>query len=333
MEQRKIWRAGKFSYVTVVPKEWAERVKEGKVIVTQTKYGLVLTPSEIYEHGRLRMQVKVCDPLELRNDIIGAYLNHHDEIEVVFDKPWPKCIEELHRLQTKLIGLRVGPPSGNTFLVSISTDPVPVSQLLDIMFDQYSAMYEHNSAILGRLPISTDESDQTASIIEASEDAIDGYSLLMKRLFNRLLMMPWIAPQMGIEDITDLEQYSTINANIERLGDLQCEILEELCRLSEERGEQARKDIGLAGDPFVLKEYYDHSHQLVKQAYSGKNDRQKLMAIIKTKHQEEGGIEKSVRSLAKTSSLVCLFYKIHGMRGNATNIAEAWLDMQEPPFQ
>lgn len=330
MERRKIWKAGKSSYITAIPKEWAETVKDGKIIVSQTRYGLILTPSSVYEYGKLRLLVKSGDPEELRSNIIEAYLDHHDEIEVIFEKPWPDCIEELHRLQTKLIGLRVGPPSGNVFHVSISADPLPVSQLLETMFNQYSAMYEYNKAIFGRLPISEEESKQTASMIQASENAIDGYSFLTKRLFNRLLMMPSIASEMAIEDITDVVQYETINTNLERLGDLQCEIFEELRGLSEERGEQARKDIGLPGDPFVFREYYDYSHELVKQAYASKKDTKKLMEIIKMKHQEAANIERFIRSSAKSTSVVCLFYKIRGMRGNATNIAEAWLDIQGP---
>jgi len=361
MEERKIWQTGKGSYVTALPPEWAKPLLESKnrkifvsKAVCNSIHVLFLTPKESYKTRKLMLEIKKDDPDMLLYEIVTAYLKDYDEVYVKFPKgePKPKCVRALSSVQSKLFGVTVR-SHGNDFKVTMSTKPESIDDLLDDMFMLYEDLYNINYEIMNEIKestISKEKLDGQGELIETKESDIDACSFLIKRLLNRLLYTPWLSTEIGVKDFADIIPYTTLNVNLERLGDLQVEIFNALCALIKSVGENAPNYIHSKSNSYGYLEYYSSAHRMVKDSYRSRNDVERLKEIISTKNKRKtlkkddvkqempyrpGYIEAEERMIIYdliknfgNEHLVCLEHEIWGMTGNATNIAEAWYNMK-----
>jgi hypothetical protein len=221
------------------------------------------------------------------------------------------------------------------------------------MFMTYEDLYNINYKIMKKIKESTvsrDEIDGQKELIETKERDIDACSFLLKRLLNRLFYCPWLSEDLGIGDFANIIPYTTLNTNLERLGDLQVEIFNALYSLVVDVGKKASKYIYSKEHAYGYVQYYSSAHEMVKDAYKSRNDVEKLKVIISTKNKRKiikkndikqempyrpGYIEAEKRAIIYdliknfgNEHLVCLEHEIWGMTGNATNIAEAWYNMK-----
>ncbi len=169
---------------------------------------------------------------------------------------------------------------------------------------------------------------------------------------NRLLYTPWLSTELGVENTAQIIPYTTLNSNLERVGDLQTEIFSALHNLVKEVDGDASDYIYSKKDTYGYLQYYRKAHKMVEDAYRSRDDLEKLRQIINTKGKRKmvnektgvmqympyrpGYIEAEERSIIysliknfSNTHLVCLEHEIYGMTGNATNIAEAWYNMKE----
>jgi len=338
MEERKIWKTGKGSFVTTLPSEWAKNVKTGRIQVSKLKHGLFIMPKQAKEPIEATLKFDEEDSDMLRYEIITAYLNNYDELNVSFSKPKAKCIRSLESLPNKLLGLSVSFTSSNDFLVSMSTQYRPIPEILKQMLSQCQAIHETNQETLSTFKISDDEVER----VKAIENDMDRLSFLAKRLFFAVLTQPDLASVVRISDIVEIPHWESLNSNLERIGDLQYEICLELQRLLDKFGKGISSKIHSTEANYGFRDYHKAAYAMVQCAYSNKRD--DLAKIIRTKrdYHEEAGVKsrepfitieqaKTIKKLINsTPDLTCLDFRIWGLTGGATNIAEAWLNMNGP---
>jgi len=340
MEERKIWKSGKGSFVTALPPEWAKQVKDGKILVSSCPFGLILRPAEGYkQRRRLELEISDNEPDLLRYDIITAYLKGYDEVNVRFENLHGECIDVVQNLNRKLFGYSHTWASSGMFKITIATASMSIPSLLDTMFSQYVDLFTRTQKMLETGSIPKNEKDD-ASYMEAIEDNLDRQSFLIKRLFNRLLIDPSISDELEIEDHLEITPYQTINVNLERLGDLQFEIYRKTSALIRHEGKPASGLLVSPPDNYGFAEYHLSAHGMVQEAYSGEMD--KVRAVIRTKREDyvaqhiappyiKATDREKINKLTGLSRyLICLDHMVWGMVGNSTNIAEAWLNMQDP---
>lgn len=364
VEERRIWRSGKgkSAYVTALPSDWAKPIvnSDDTICVSKVKTNrvrsLFLAPKNEYKKRcRDPLKIEKDNSTLLLNEVVTAYLADYAEVRVEFpvEKPQLGCVEVLGKIPSKLFGVTIVSDGMNNFRIRMSTAPEPIHEMLEEMFNKYTDLYKINFELMRntRNVMSDKQMDGNRGIIMMKEQEIDAYSFLIKRLLNRLLYTPWLSEELGIEDLAQIVPYTTLNANLERLGDLQVEIFKILPSLVEELGKNAFEFICPESGKYGLSEYYDDAYKMVQDAYTSQDDVERLVTLLSTKGVSKtfnengkeislayrpGYIEAEERKIIydtieksrNNRNLTCLEYKIWGMTGNATNIAEAWSNMR-----
>jgi len=337
----KTGRGGSSHYVTLPPSFW-EKIKGKELRPYEIGNIIVFVPSEPIEPKICELDFQIDDPDFLEYQIISAYLNNYRRLDVTLKEDNEKCIDCIERLPKKLRGL--SPSFGGTMArreIDMSTVPEPIPNLLNKMHRSVKEIHKLNQKILSSLNAPTHIELVT---IDALENDIDKQSFLIKRLFCIVLERLYLAGQAGIEDLTQIIHYENVNSNLERAGDLQFQIFKELIKLLEKFKDRDKLKKMLQSEdlnhPFL--NYHKAAQDMLDDAYS--KDLQKIVDIIKTKKQDTG--PEAVRhrggyiskELMKTIAeltvahpeLNCLDFRIWGLTGTATNIAEAWLNMMGP---
>jgi hypothetical protein len=342
-EKRKIWLIGKRgkrkgTYVVSLPVGWAEEVGgEGTEIkVSDYRGNLLLSPSAVKREPK-RWTLAIKSTLEqptslLKYQIISAYLNNFREIRVKFEEQREDVEKMLKELEMKLSGLSTSHVSENERLISMSTMIKPVPEILQQMLSEAHIIHDINQESFLNLQLARDKSERVREV----EDDIDKNSFLVKRLFCVATEQPEIIERVGIGELSKLVHWETLNSNLERVGDLQHEIHEELKLLGE-----GSKRVTLSTPDYGFKTYHSKAQEMVDDAYS--EDMNKITTILDTKKYAEERpkhrgkhyipIDKarSIESLVTgNSELRCLDVRVWGLTGCATNIAEAWLNMRGP---
>lgn len=337
--ERRIWKTGKGSYVTSLPKEWANNLKNGRITISEYKDGLFLMPLEARKRKKAKLKFDRNDPNMLKYEIISAYLNNYREIQIEFQKPFKQCIVTLESLPKKLLGVSVSFVSSNSFLVSMSTMLKPIPEILEQMLLQGRAIQETNQKTMLTFNLSEDQVER----VKAIENDIDRNSFLVKRLFSVAATQPSMAREVGIDDLSQVVHWETLNSNLERIGDIQLAICQELDGLLKNLGKNEIKNIMHLDElNYGFRSYHNAAQEMVNDAYS--NDLEKITEVINTKRQNFGNERiryrgkyitkeegRAIRKLVTDNpDLTCLDVRIWGLTGSATNIAEAWLNMRGP---
>ena len=124
---------------------------------------------------------------------------------------------------------------------------------------------------------------------------------------------------------------------------MQFQISKELNKLLQKFGRDELKKMLQSEDPrHSFLNYHKAAQDMLNDAYS--KERQKIIGIIKMKRQDSGPEAIRHRGKYMTKELMkaitdltiahpelnCLDFRIWGITGSATNIAEAWLNMMGP---
>lgn len=332
-------RGGSSHYVTL-PQSYWEKVK-GKELRAYEIGDIIVylasePPPKIDE-----LDSEIDDPDILEYQIISAYLNNYRRLDVTVKETSEKSIECIERLPKKLRGL--SPSFGGSMArreIDMSTVPEPIPNLLNKMHRSVVEIYNLNQKILSSLDAPTHTELVTVDVLE---NDIDKQSFLIKRLFCMVLERLYLAGPAGIEDLTQIIHYENVNANLERAGDLQYQIFKELIKLLEkfDKG-KLRKMLQSENSNHSFLNYHKAAQKMLDDAYS--KDLHKIFDIIKTKKQDAGPqavrhrgdyirqeLMKTIADLTLAQpELTCLDFRIWGLTGSATNIAEAWLNMMGP---
>jgi phosphate uptake regulator len=340
--ERRIWKTGKGSYVTALPKSWASKLGGSSVMVSEYMGGLFILPPESTKPLVRKLIFNSGDANNLRYELISGYLNNYREVLVELPKPQKECITALESLPEKLLGVSVSFASSNSFMVSMSTMPKPIPEIMQQMLSQCQAIHETAQQIFSTFELSTHELQR----INAIENDIDRNSFLIKRLFCVGATQLGRLKELGIDDLTKMIHWENLNSNLERVGDLEFEICLELKRLLEKFKKKELEDkLRSIEERYSFKEYHNSAQEMVMDAYS--NEPKKIALIIDTKRpskeyeitkhrgsyisEKEGN---TIRDLVnRTPDLACLDVRIWGITGCATNIAESWLNMRGPSVQ
>lgn len=346
-EHRKLWRIGKRagegkgSYVVTLPSDWAEKVGNQKIIVTDYKGSLLLTPMTLRHEPkifRLKIDHKQ-KPSLLKYRIISAYLNNFREFYIKFTEPNNACEDMLETLHVKLLGLSVSyTGEENERLVSMSTMVKPIPSVLSTMLLQSQAIHKINQEVF----LTKETSEYKEGQVESYENEIDRNSFLIKRLFCVASEQPEMMTTLGIGSLSEIVHWENLNSNLERVADLQREIYHDLKRLLA-KDKPENRQILLEEKDYGFRAYHEDAQRMVNEAYS--KDLTKIGHILDTKRTENEEetvkyrgeyitykhgtiIENLVKQ--KPELLMCMHVRIFGLTGCATNIAEAWLNMQGP---
>jgi len=339
--ERKIGHIGKSQYVTLPP-GYLKKVKGRELRAYEVGNILVLLPPETPEPKVGELVLQNNDPHFLEYQIITAYLNNYRRIDFTIKEPNEECADCIERLPKKLEGL--SPGFGGEIArreIKMSTLVEPIPNLLNKMHSSIKEIHKLNQKILSSLKA---PANVELVSIETLENDIDKQSFLIKRLFYIVLTRLYLANQAGIENLSQIIHYESVNSNLERAGDLQYRISKELVKLLEKfkEKEKVKKVLQSENPNYSFLNYHKAAQDMLDDAYS--RDRRKIIDIIKTKKQDSGfeaarhrgayiskEFMKAITDLTVAHpELNCLDFIIWGLTGSATNIAEAWLNMMGP---
>lgn len=342
---RRVWQTGKGakkgkgSYVTALPTEWAKKLTSKEVIVSELGDGLFLVPRELKRHKIKELRFKGNNPNFIKYQIISAYLNNYRELYIELEEPNKECIQMIESLPKKLLGLTPAfAAEANKRIISMSTFLRPIPKILDRMLALIQRIHKINQETMSEFNMSEDQLEN----IKAMENDVDRNSFLIKRFCCVAADEPGLAERVGINDLTKITRWETLNSNLERMSDLQYEICLELNRLKKHKKKKAMDEIRSKESRYSFRDYHNSAQEMVNDAYS--NDPEKITEIINTKRSdsEEEITKHRGRYITKEqgkmigqtvnniSDLTCLDSRIWGLTGGATNIAEAWLNMNGP---
>jgi len=362
METRKVWNTKKGACITSLPKDWAEGINE--VEVFRIRYGtenlddeaLVLTriDSGASREVEYRVDERINDPDVLEHEILTAYLRGYNKITLNIDPTSDNSFNRLRELQLKLEHLRPTREIGKN-VIFIETKAISIPGLLDNMFMRYqenqgkclNIMKAFSKGDSKKIP----ELFKTEAEMEFIEDDIDRASFLLKRLLTKLLCLQLDQEELAVDNIADANFLQTIGTNIERLGDLQGQIYDQLEQLSRTLIPKANTrdcfrtaDAEEKGSTCSFTDFYINASEMVTDAYSKNSNR--MLKVLKTKGKSKmskelekqiyfrpGYIEfsqmETILLMVRSHPMLgCLEHIIWGMTGNATNIAEAYYNME-----
>jgi hypothetical protein len=342
---RRVWqtgkgaKTGKGSFVTALPTKWARGLTRKEVTISVFKDRLVIMPRELKRHKIGHLKYRGKDSNFLKYQIISAYLNNFRELFIELDQPSKECIQMIESLPKKLLGLSPAFVEGDRKrMISMSTFLKPIPEILDQMLALIQGMHKINQETMLKFNLSEDQLEN----MKAMENDVDRNSFLIKRFCCVAADEPNLARRVGIDDLAKITHWETLNSNLERVGDLQFEICLELNRFEKHDKKEAMNEMRSDKVGYNFMDYHNSAQKMVNDAYS--NDPMKITEIINTKRSEsedeiikhrgkyitkEQG--KAIRdAVNRIPDLTCLDFRIWGLTGCATNIAEAWLNMNGP---
>jgi len=336
-DKRTIWLIGKSkerkgTYVVSLPANWAEAAGgEGTEVILRDHLGslLITPPIARSEPKKTELAVKEQESSLLRHLLISAYLNNFRIVTLLFEKPRQDVEGMLIDLRTKLSGFSFEYTTKSTCEVTMSTLIQPVPEILQKMLGQTQMINEINQNTFSNLK----SAEALSKRVDDIEINIDQNSFLLKRLLYIAAEQQDMIERLGIGEISKIVHWATLNSSLERVGDLQHDIHEELKRLGESK-------VPLSTTTYDFITYHKKAQEMVDDAYFG--DLKKITAILDTKTHAKADPKyrgdyipkakaESIQShVMKFPVLMCLDVRIWGLTGLATNIAEARLNMIGP---
>jgi hypothetical protein len=348
---RKVWqtgrgaRKGKGSYVTALLSSWASKIPEKKVTMLEYGKGLFLLPYKVESAKRGRYVFDGQDANSVKYQIISAYLNNYQEYCIELENPSKECFDMLAQLPSKLDGLNVHPLGGLKMQIKMNKEPSRIPEILGRMLESIKFMHEINQkTFIDLYKNSVKSSEADLENIKLEENAVDRDSFLIKRFCHLAAEQPEHAKEVGISDITEIRYWDTLNSNLERVGDMQFEIYDQIDRLKRNHKIDCLDAIRqLSYNAFSFRKYHDQAQKMVNDACS--KDPEIITKIISTKrtdnaaddvprHRGEYITQEDAKFitqiLERNPELHCLDVRIWAITRRATNIAENWLNMNGP---
>jgi len=343
-------RTGKETFTVSLPYEWAKKMKEppnnGEVYIKSYGDKIILVPSEPVAANGIEIMLNEDRPEELESEIISAYMRNYQNITIKLPSGSEQSIAKLEELRRKLYGMLPISYLNGQISVTVSTPMIPIRNVMGNAYGFSLSIYGKNEEIMGKDLFEDLSSQREKEQVESWETDVDLHTFLAKRLLNQSLIDPEAAIEMGIDNLQDVLEYSSIVSNIERLSDIQQELYSTLNEFNSELSHKEKKP---SDTPFHLSEfpnskasflkYYQQSNRMVSDAFEGSSvdDHVRLLNILKGRGKmyrpgyiEDGFkkdlIEKSMESDYRLH-LLRIENKIWAITGIATNIAEAWMNM------
>jgi len=190
------------------------------------------------------------------------------------------------------------------------------------------------SNTLANFPNNGNELHRDIELAKEIERNLDGMLYYLRRQLNLALSYPELCVELGIESQKDFIHYSTAFSNFERIGDLDANIMIEIKEMLEEKMEILWPNLE------YFEDYYKTAHQTVFDALDGRKDRDKRLKVVLGKYTgwksyddlfekrkrvinwiDQQSVGRVVRHLTRLSDI------IWGIPGSASNICEAWYNM------
>lgn len=339
MSERQIYTSGG-SKVLAVPPDWANRIGQlygNKAVIRRYGDLLLISPAgEYWKHRIITFDVK--DHNYMVQRLRSSYLVGAEEVVLNVSSNDRSINNRLRSLQRELYGIDFRSQSSTEILVTFKQDPLGIEELLDLEFNLYQTMQRQNLNELRKFP---NIDDNLAEMIINYETDLNATSFRAKRALSRAMYDPELFLTLGLEHPADITPYEKVENNLERLGDLQKNIASEIAKLRQ----TSHNLTSLSLEDLIRS--YDDAINLVVKAFRERSDLQEIISVIYLKNVSEESkyvnwydklaldilkqiqprksdknkiqaISRTLRSLGKIESMIT------GMRGNATNISEAW---------
>jgi len=218
MNMRKLIRFGKNSYVLSLPKPWVEKNKLQKgdlISIEEAKDGLFLktnsTETLKEEPKSIVIEAENKSPDILRTEIVSAYLNNYNMIEVI-SKDLKNKAPEIKSMLQNLSGLEIINQSSTRIVAKdlIDIKEIPIKTLIRRMDNIARAMLEDTfNCFCGK--------EDAESIIHRDED-VNRLHFLTSRIIRGALKDVRIANSLQTNSLR-LHSDHTVTTMIERIAD------------------------------------------------------------------------------------------------------------------
>ncbi len=350
IREQKVWKSGT-SYVTPIPPLWVERNLKRKNIGKSSlpvyaanldENTMILSISETPLEEELQSYESKEDdhPLDLTAYVYGAYMKGERGVYVTIPLNHVNTLNALNAMPSKLIGIDLQEQNAEKTYLKFNDDEKPeIKERLSSAYNRINEMYESNKKALDKFP---DEKEllKNQCLVDRGENWLDKMSFYMKRLFNRSLFDMKLFNELDIGTRQNILYYDSIVSNTERIGDLHKEISMTIKRLSDiQKKEKDKLDLA------PMSEYLTASHTIVTTAFDLLGDKIKKTPKIDAELIDELGIEyipglyeknkaenmvQYVSEGKKYARLLSILQsRIWGLKGNASNIIEAKLNMRK----
>ena len=255
---RKLISFGKGSYIVSMPKSWIEKnnLKKGDLIsVADDGFELVLSASQQEKKPDVKeisIDTKGKDMEFLKGEIVSAYLNGYDTINIIFEnnnKDAPRIKEIIRNLS----GLEIMEQTSTRIAAKnlININEISIKNIIRRMEIITRAMME-DSILCGR--------GQPYENIHHRDVDVNRLYFLGARVIKNAIKNPRIAKSLGTEP-WELHSDTIMLARLERIADTQKRIARYLCGLSLDKAvraelESIHADIREAYNE-VMKSYYN----------------------------------------------------------------------------
>jgi phosphate uptake regulator len=351
LDQRKIWKTGKGTYVVSLPRDWAVKQidKSSKVALFVSENRIVISTESEYKNPVGYIEMTTDDPVRLESQIVAAYVGGYSRLRLKIPEWMTKSQQKLREVQNRLYGTALFHESSVEFIMSMSVADNEIPHIIQRGFTLFHEIYKQTLELMERTVTSTsDLSAKRSEIIESIELDSDRTFLYGRRLLNKALLFPDVSEKIGLMDVRNAIEYSNIFSSFERLTDLQKEIFMLLMKINEKHLDDKNKtNHFLSSDGYSFKDYYEGAHEVVKTAFESMENEEKAYRVLSFKEQKNGSglsyadpfITKENREkiylLIKENESYSNFLleiegKVWAMVGIATNIAEAGRNLRRP---
>ena len=221
------------SYAVTLPKDWVRRVEGGKVRIVEGSSGeLIILPAK----GPIsKVSIDLRGIEEGLWEIIAAYLDGYDEIEVRKERIKREDLETLRKALSKLIGMEILEEGSSRILLRClmnHSSAKPMELLL--------RMKSIISGMISDLRDAIAEGDrELMSIVAERDDEVDKIYFALVRSIRRAMRSPEIMGMLGIDPINLLDMriaamiMELIADNIVELAQSDCDCTDLLREISD----------------------------------------------------------------------------------------------------
>jgi len=354
-ERKKLWITGRNTLVVSLPREWGEKGEE----VELTSIGnMIILRKELLEEA---IESKYQEPLQLKYDLMNAYLQGYREFRVAIPEGNTRKIDEVKLLSrdASIYGIDYKELPPNKVVFSFPAGGTNIHELLNKLFDWdgmvYSLVLKHMD---NPLPVKETELEDTYRKIRDVEKDADAITSYTKRLLGQAQSNPGLIKSIGLENSLQAISYITIAENLERVIDHQHDLFHGIMNLNRFINKEKKVvEFDFSDeDQYGFKEYYIDAHTFLEKACKNIKsfDKKEILSILATKEtyilhniygrlgyrslpsqelitpEKRRKIFKLMESGPHSVILAGMQTKIWGLTGVATNIAEAALNLRRP---
>ena len=221
------------SYAVTLPKDWIKRVGGGKVRIVEGSSGELMILPDANEHIS-KVSIDLGGMEEGLWEIIAAYLDGYDEIEIRKERMRRKDLETLKKALSKLIGMEILEEGSSRILLRCLMDYSSVKPM--------ELLLRMKGIILGMLSDLRDavaEGDkEMMSLVAERDDEVDKIYFALVRSIRKAMRSPEIMGMIGVDPINLLDMriaamiMELIADNIVELTQSNCDCIDLLKEIS-----------------------------------------------------------------------------------------------------